>query len=426
MGYLMAIPKLIEGGVDLYDKVQAGREKSKTQDFLRDNPDWASSPEKMSQLVSISPTMGMQLLDRSKNIRELQSARAGQRLQFEQMMDGAGAEAYERTLAETGAEEGEEGGAGAPGTMLGNYADAETAANDAYQRMRLRAKAQFGEEFADGLPLTWDLNGFAKREESRNRVMDSMREQFNVVHPDGAVSSVSMAPHEASAFVRKNPKLRLEKLGTSAAAKPGEVGGIDPKQRADIIGKVGDDYYKASNNFMVASNAFRTMNSLAENPNGPADLAFIYSFMKLQDPGSTVREGEYATAQNAGGVSQTVMNTYNRLLGGEKISETRGQFLDAARKTYADRVKEQEALDRGLKVTQKALRLDDDAMEAIKGRVPRVPIEERKKTAKAEEPTPAADATVTVGKPGAKTGEVTLGGKQFKLEARPKKKIPSI
>lgn len=49
------------------------------------------------------------------------------------------------------------------------------------------------------------------------------------------------------------------------------------------------------------------------------DIAIIYGFMKLQDPDSVVREGEFATAANAGGVAPNIMNLYNKVLNGEML-----------------------------------------------------------------------------------------------------------
>jgi hypothetical protein len=43
--------------------------------------------------------------------------------------------------------------------------------------------------------------------------------------------------------------------------------------------------------------------------------------MKMLDPGSVVREGEFATAQNAAGVPDRVMNLYNRILSGERLNK---------------------------------------------------------------------------------------------------------
>jgi len=58
--------------------------------------------------------------------------------------------------------------------------------------------------------------------------------------------------------------------------------------------------------------------------------------MKMLDPGSTVREGEFATAQNAGGVSDTIAARYNQVLNGERLTEAqRADFLSQAAQQYS-------------------------------------------------------------------------------------------
>ena len=61
----------------------------------------------------------------------------------------------------------------------------------------------------------------------------------------------------------------------------------------------------------------------------------VYSYMKMLDPTSVVREGEYATAENAGGIPATVMNAYNRLINGERLPDSlRQQFLAEGASQY--------------------------------------------------------------------------------------------
>lgn len=68
------------------------------------------------------------------------------------------------------------------------------------------------------------------------------------------------------------------------------------------------------------------------SPNGPGDISMIFAFMKMVDPGSTVREGEFATAQNAGSVPQSIIARYNAAVRGAKLSpEVRAEFRSEAR-----------------------------------------------------------------------------------------------
>jgi hypothetical protein len=55
---------------------------------------------------------------------------------------------------------------------------------------------------------------------------------------------------------------------------------------------------------------------------GPASIAIVYKFMKSLDPTSVVREGEFATAENAAGIPDTVANIYNKLINGERLPES--------------------------------------------------------------------------------------------------------
>ena len=89
----------------------------------------------------------------------------------------------------------------------------------------------------------------------------------------------------------------------------------------------------------------------AENPSAAGDLALIFNYMKMLDPGSTVREGEFATAQNAGGVGTRLISLYNNIRDGTRLTDDqRADFVGratglytkasedfaATRKTYTD------------------------------------------------------------------------------------------
>jgi len=84
--------------------------------------------------------------------------------------------------------------------------------------------------------------------------------------------------------------------------------------------------------FNELSQAYQKIETAATNNSPAGDIALVYGFMKVLDPGSVVREGEFATAQNAGGVSDTVRNMYNKALSGERLGErTRSDFLQQSR-----------------------------------------------------------------------------------------------
>lgn len=81
----------------------------------------------------------------------------------------------------------------------------------------------------------------------------------------------------------------------------------------------------------VISGMYGTVLASAEDPSAAGDLSLIFAYMKMLDPGSVVREGEFATAQNAPGVPDRVRAQYNRLLKGERFTQdVRDDFVDRA------------------------------------------------------------------------------------------------
>ena len=77
------------------------------------------------------------------------------------------------------------------------------------------------------------------------------------------------------------------------------------------------------------SQAYRKIVSAPETAAG--DMSRIFGYMKILDPGSTVREGEYASAENARGVPSSVLAQYNRVLNGQRLTpQQRNEFTQSA------------------------------------------------------------------------------------------------
>lgn len=77
----------------------------------------------------------------------------------------------------------------------------------------------------------------------------------------------------------------------------------------------------------------------AKDPSAAGDLALVFNYMKILDPGSVVREGEFATAQNAAGVDERVAGMYNRLMSGERLTPNqRKDFVNRAGQMFNSQV----------------------------------------------------------------------------------------
>lgn len=81
--------------------------------------------------------------------------------------------------------------------------------------------------------------------------------------------------------------------------------------------------------------AYQKVKGAASEPSAAGDLSAIFAYMKMLDPGSSVREGEFANAQNAAGIDQKIVGKYNQIMKGERLSpEQRADFINQAEKLY--------------------------------------------------------------------------------------------
>lgn len=85
------------------------------------------------------------------------------------------------------------------------------------------------------------------------------------------------------------------------------------------------------------TDTFAAFNRISATNDGTAggDLALIFNFMKMLDPGSVVRESEFATAAAAASVPERLKGAYNRVISGERLTEKqRANFTDQAQKIF--------------------------------------------------------------------------------------------
>jgi hypothetical protein len=73
----------------------------------------------------------------------------------------------------------------------------------------------------------------------------------------------------------------------------------DPKVEFDRADKLRDEFTTGTKQFAEQNDAFGRIIASAEEPSAAGDLALIFNYMKLLDPGSVVRESEFRTAEDA-------------------------------------------------------------------------------------------------------------------------------
>jgi hypothetical protein len=134
--------------------------------------------------------------------------------------------------------------------------------------------------------------------------------------------------------------------GSYEAALAKAAGVAEPAE-ADIFDlerKTRDEYTDLTKDFRTVSQSFNRLDA-AENT-GAGDIALIFNYMKMLDPESVVREGEFATAQNSAGIPSAISNMYNQAINGTRLTEQQrldfksqaAGLLRAAKKSQTDAV----------------------------------------------------------------------------------------
>jgi len=125
-------------------------------------------------------------------------------------------------------------------------------------------------------------------------------------------------------------------------AKPEDLSKIKRDQTKNLQGLFTNN--AIVKDFNMASTQFSKLTSSAKQESAAGDMSMIFTYMKILDPTSVVREGEQATAASAGGVPDRVWNAYNKTVSGEKLTPTqREDFVSTASKLYNSNIKQFDA-----------------------------------------------------------------------------------
>jgi len=182
--------------------------------------------------------------------------------------------------------------------------------------------------------------------------------------PDGREVRINKTATPTSGGGTEDPNTKKLR-GIEAALKSGDInpdeakearrglvlgggkGAMDtPKAQFDAENKLRDEHQAQSKTFVKVRDAFAKTQAAAKDPTSMGDIALIFGYMKMLDPDSVVREGEFATAQNAGSIPDRIRNAYNKAMEGTRLNDgQRKDMINQARKVYGEQKKGQDKLD---------------------------------------------------------------------------------
>lgn len=149
---------------------------------------------------------------------------------------------------------------------------------------------------------------------------------------------------EKEYFTNKNNAAAMEraKVANSYRNSRDLIG--DKKDFYNTASKLREEYKSDPTTKTTKSihDAYLRMKESATKGTPASDQGLIFSYMKILDPSSTVREGEYASAADTRGVPDKIRAAYNKAIDGVILTpKQRADFLNQAKSIHTGQMKSQ-------------------------------------------------------------------------------------
>lgn len=112
---------------------------------------------------------------------------------------------------------------------------------------------------------------------------------------------------------------------TALELKAMQSGTLPPDKKFDKERTLNQEYYKRTEGLRESNRNYEVIKTSAADVSGAGDIALVTSFMKMLDPGSVVRETEFATARDTVGLLDKLKNQEQQIKTGKFLSESQRQ-----------------------------------------------------------------------------------------------------
>ena len=162
-------------------------------------------------------------------------------------------------------------------------------------------------------------------------VFDDLQRAVTMGYTSGYLEGDEFVGTEKGVAMFKTPsgEIRTERLSGVPQRTPDEAFKVATDIRKEFSGL---DLVKDFQNRQGAKGVIETAGN---NPTPAGDLALIFAYMRMLDPGSVVRESEFRLAASAGSLPEKIQAQYDRVIQGTILTpEIRKDFIDKANSIY--------------------------------------------------------------------------------------------
>ena len=187
----------------------------------------------------------------------------------------------------------------------------------------------------------------AKTDADKSAVDAKFAEKFALADLKKKAADLGLTNAQTGSALAQTKKLGLETQKSALELEALKAtGGLDPAKTFEQEEKLRKEYQGRTKVYGELSSTYQNIKSSSEAKNGPGDIALITGFMKMLDPGSVVRETEFATARDTAGLFENLKNQSQKLQSGQLFSldskqrqeyvNLAKQYLDSAQKKAGD------------------------------------------------------------------------------------------
>jgi hypothetical protein len=213
----------------------------------------------------------------------------------------------------------------APSELIEAAAKADKAVADA-ETAQATAKNADEKAAADAAKATADAQQAAvKAKYAEREAVDAIVKRASDLGLTKAQTNEVLARTNKLGVETKKAVLELENFK--------KTGGADPAKVFEQEEKLRKEFQARTKVYGELGTTFSNINASAKAKTGPGDIALITGFMKMLDPGSVVRETEFATARDTAGLYERLLNTSQKLQSGQLFtldSKQRQEYVDLA------------------------------------------------------------------------------------------------
>jgi hypothetical protein len=184
-------------------------------------------------------------------------------------------------------------------------------------------------------------------------------------------ADLGLTKAQTGSAIAQTKKLGVETAKAVLELKASEAtGGIDPEKKFTQEEKIRKEWQGRTKVYGELQGTYNNIQASSAAGTGAGDIALITGFMKMLDPGSVVRETEFATARDTAGLFSQLENRLQKAQNGQLLQpEQRKQYVSLAKQYLEAAQKKSEQEKKDLNAVVKNYKLNPENVFGVSQQV---------------------------------------------------------